>query len=94
MAEYSTARTIGMAADALFAWLSDLDAMPSYVPAVARATLAGREEVYVTLHDGTRLAAWLRVYQDSRQLAWGTWDGAYRGELHVVPRPAATVNSG
>jgi hypothetical protein len=62
--------------------------MPAYVPAVLKAELAGREELHVTLQSGTVVLAWLRIYRDSRQLAWGTHDNEYRGELHVVPRPS------
>jgi len=86
MAEYTTATTMELGADVVFARIADLDTLSSYLPAVRHATFVGREELLVTLSTGEATGAWLRVYRDSRQLLWGTDDGGYRGELHVVPR--------
>lgn len=86
MAEYTAAVTVDLAAAALFAWVADTASLPAYVPAVAEAAFVGGDHLLVTFIDGSACAAWLRIYRDSRQLAWGTDDGRYRGELHVVPR--------
>lgn len=89
MAEYTTATTVDLGADLVFARVSDPNALPAYVPNVDHARLVGREEILVSVPGG-ETAAWLRVYTDSRQLAWGTADGGYRGELHVIPRAGET----
>lgn len=88
MSEHRAVAVIPGDPDAVFAFLADVDRLPAYLPIVTSATRIGREDAVVGIVLGgvqSTHGVWVRAYRDRRQLAWGTVDNAYRGEVHVSP---------
>ena len=53
MPEYTATVTVDENAELLFAFLADPASIPAYLPAVREARFVGREDLLVTLADGT-----------------------------------------
>lgn len=88
MSEHRAVAVIPGEPDAVFAYLADLRKLPAYLPMVTSATRTGREDAVVKIEvQGvpSTHGVWLRAYRDRRQLAWGTTDNTYRGEVLVSP---------
>lgn len=88
MREHKAVAVIPGDPDAVFAYLADVDRLSAYLPMVTSATRTGREDAIIRIQAGgvpSTYRVWLRAYRDRRQLAWGTTDNAYRGEVHVSP---------
>lgn len=88
MSEHRAVAVIPGEPDDVFAYLSDLRKLSAYLPMVTSARRTGREDAVVRIQVGgvpSTHGVWLRAYRDRRQLAWGTTDNIYRGEVHVSP---------
>jgi uncharacterized membrane protein len=88
MADYHRAIDIPVTADQAFAFVSDLDNLPRFVPTTRHAeaegghvhvegSVAGQE-----YHDDGQIY----VDADQRLMRWGSGASAYRGELRVTER--------
>lgn len=94
MADYEKTTTVRLAPEDLFAYLSDIENLPRYMPFLERARPLGGDRVQVTAKGDpgadagpsaeVTSEAWMRVVRDARKLAWGA-PGAddYSGELDV-----------
>ncbi len=90
MAEPVRDTVVGMEADELFAFLSDIENLPTYFSRMKEASPAEGEAVHVvaTSPDGEerRGEAWFRVLRDAHRLEWGSeGPNDYSGALDLDP---------
>jgi uncharacterized membrane protein len=90
MAEHASRIGIDRPAGEVFAFLSDIGHMPSYLPTVHEASSQGDGRVVVAGEANGRpyrSDGWLRLDRAAQRMEWGS-DGEndYRGEMRVTPR--------
>ncbi|MDX2591484.1 SRPBCC family protein [Streptomyces sp. WI03-4A] len=92
MGDYSDSITVHVPSDRLFAYLSDVQHLPSYMPRLTSARPQEGDKVTVTAHIDPPGAperdvtseAWLRVREEGKSLEWGApGSHDYHGRLHV-----------
>jgi uncharacterized protein YndB with AHSA1/START domain len=95
MATYEQSITVAVPPSRLYAYLSDVDNLPEYMPRVTQAhAVDDGEAVAVTAEidpeggepQTVHGEAWLRVREEGRSLEWGSQGpNDYSGELEVDP---------
>ncbi|MEU0336728.1 SRPBCC family protein [Streptomyces sp. NPDC006193] len=92
MGDYSDSITVQVPPDRLFAYLSDVQHLPSYMPRLTSARPHDGDKVTVTAHidppdapeQDVTSEAWLHVDEGGKNLDWGAaGPHDYRGRLHV-----------
>ncbi|MFH8803971.1 SRPBCC family protein [Streptomyces sp. NPDC017936] len=92
MGDYSDSITVQVPPDRLFAYLSDVEHLPSYMPRLTSVHPHGGDQVTVTAHidpadapeQDVTSEAWLHVVEEGKSLEWGApGPHDYRGRLHV-----------
>ncbi|MEU2165826.1 SRPBCC family protein [Streptomyces chengbuensis] len=92
MGEYSDSITVHVPPDRLFAYLSDVEHLPSYMPRLTSVHPHDGDHVTVTAHiepadapeQDVTSEAWLHVVEEGKSLEWGApGPHDYRGRLHV-----------
>ncbi|MFJ9833452.1 SRPBCC family protein [Streptomyces sp. NPDC101169] len=92
MGDYSDSITVHVPPDRLFAYLSDVQHLPSYMPRLTSARPHNGDKVTVTAHidppdapeQDVTSEAWLRVLEHGKSLEWGApGPHDYHGRLHV-----------
>lgn len=93
MPTYESSITIDVPADRLFAYLADVENLPTYLPRITSARSTGDGTVDVTAsieHDGeTREVegeAWVRAEEPGTTLTWGApGPNSYTGQIDLDP---------
>ncbi|AKT50668.1 SRPBCC family protein [Arsenicicoccus sp. oral taxon 190] len=93
MTTYESTTTIDVPAAELFAYLSDVDNLPTYFPRVTSAKRTEGDKVTVTArieHDGEQRdvegEAWIKVEQADKTLTWGSQGpNNYTGQVDLDP---------
>lgn len=102
MGDYEDSITVQLAPGKLFAYLSDVQNLPAYLPSLTSARPAGGDKVDVTAHiepEGgperdVEGEAWIKVVQDGRKLKWGAaGPHDYHGELDIDAGPEADTST-
>lgn len=97
MGDYRDTIGVDVPPDRLFAYLADVENLPTYLPRMTSAVPEGGDRVEVTARvdpgDGAerdvRAEAWVQVLEEGRSLRWGApGPHEYHGELHVAPGDA------
>ncbi len=86
MSEYSRSIDVAAAADAAFAFVSDVSNLPLYVPTTQSAEETGAGKVHVEgTAKGEHYADDGHIFTDAaaRVMRWGSGASAYRGEMTV-----------
>ena len=87
MGDYQHSTTVTARPDALFAYLSDVENLPQYFPAMKAAEPAGGEAVHTVAEVGGREVegeAWFAADDAARSIRWGSeGPNHYSGELRV-----------
>ncbi|MFD1275671.1 SRPBCC family protein [Streptomyces kaempferi] len=92
MGDYSESIIVQVSPDRLFAYLSDVQHLPSYMPRLTSARPHDGDRVTVTAHinppdaseQDVTSEAWIHVIRDGKSLEWGApGPHDYRGQLHV-----------
>ncbi|MET3806246.1 putative membrane protein [Nakamurella sp. UYEF19] len=92
MGDYEASTTVQLAPERLFAYLSNVQNLPAYMPRLTSARPAGGDKVDVTAHiepEGgperdVEGEAWIKVVEDGRKLQWGAaGPHDYHGELDI-----------
>ncbi|MEV6653423.1 SRPBCC family protein [Streptomyces sp. NPDC051219] len=92
MGEYSDSITVHVPPDRLFAYLSDVEHLPSYMPRLTSVHPHEGDQVTVTAHiepadapeQDVTSEAYLHVVEEGKSLEWGApGPHDYRGRLHV-----------
>ncbi|HZG04096.1 MAG TPA: SRPBCC family protein [Streptomyces sp.] len=93
MGDYDNSITVAVPPDRLFAYLSDVQNLPAYLPRMTSARPHDGDRVTVTAHIAPEGApeqdvtseAWIRVVEEGRSLEWGApGPRDYHGRLHVT----------
>jgi uncharacterized membrane protein len=88
MGEFQATAKVDAAADALFAFLSEVSNLPLYFPRMTVATPGEGEEVHTAanLPGGQHVEghAWFRVNPGTRRIEWGSeGPNSYHGSLEI-----------
>jgi uncharacterized protein YndB with AHSA1/START domain len=92
MGDYNDTITVAVAPERLFAYLSDVNNLPAYLPRLTSARPHGGDRVTVTAHiepadapeQDVTSEAWIHVIEEGRSLEWGApGPHDYHGRLHV-----------
>jgi uncharacterized membrane protein len=98
MGDFSDSITVHVPSDRLFAYLSDVQHLHSYMPRLRAARPHDGDKVTVTAHvepvdapeQDVTSEAWLTVVEDGKSLEWGVpGPHDYHGQLHVGPGETA-----
>ncbi len=101
MTEYTSTVEINVSAERLWAYLSDVENLPSYLPQMTAAHQTGDGTVEVTAEidpsdapaQEVKGEAWFETESEGKTLTWGS-DGPnnYRGQLDIDPRGENTCD--
>ncbi|MCK8679401.1 MULTISPECIES: SRPBCC family protein [Streptomyces] len=92
MGDYDNSIMVAVRPERLFAYLSDVQNLPHYMPRLTSARPHGGDRVTVTAHidppdapeQDVTSEAWIRVVEEGKSLEWGApGPHDYRGRLHV-----------
>jgi uncharacterized protein YndB with AHSA1/START domain len=92
MGDYEASTTVQVDPDRLFAYLSDVEQLPAYLPRLTEAHATHDDKVDVTAviqpegeaRREVEAEAWMEVVEPGRKLRWGSpGPNDYRGELDV-----------
>lgn len=87
MAEYERSRVVQASPDDVFAFVSDVNNLATFVPTVSAVERRDGERVriYGTIHDQTfEDEGWFHVEEGRRRVEWGTDEHDYAGWLSVA----------
>jgi hypothetical protein len=93
MAEYERSRLVQASPDDVFAFVSDVDNLPTFVPTVTAVEPQAEDRVQVRgdVHDRAyEDDGWFRADAGRRRIEWGTNEGAYSGWLTVAGADGGT----
>ncbi|WP_328323733.1 SRPBCC family protein [Kribbella sp. NBC_00382] len=99
MGDYEASTTVGVSAEVLFGYLSEVEHLPDYLPQMTEAHRTEGDQVEVAAviqpEGGPKREvsgqAWIEVVEDGKKLQWGaTGAHDYHGELDVDPATDGT----
>ncbi|MGW3865664.1 SRPBCC family protein [Streptomyces sp. NPDC005047] len=97
MGDYDNAITVNVPPGRLFAYLSDVENLPAYMPRLTAAHPHDGDRVTVTAHidppdapeQDVTSEAWIHVLEDGKTLEWGVpGPHDYHGRLHIGEGPS------
>lgn len=101
MTEYTSTVSIDVSAERLWAYLSDVENLPEYLPQMTAANQTGDDTVEVTAQIDpsdspareVQGEAWFTTESDGKTLTWGSeGPNNYRGQLDIDPRGQNTCD--
>lgn len=87
MAEYERSRLVQASPDDVFAFVSDVGNLATFVPTVSAVEpqVGDRVRIHGTIHDRTFVdEGWFHVEEGRRRVEWGTDEHDYAGWLSVA----------
>ena len=95
MTEYTSQTTIDAPADEVFAFVSEVNRLPEYLPAVKESSADGNGHAHIRIEFGGQsyeTDCWYQLHEHNRTMLWGsTGRNKYSGDLEVMDQGATCI---